>query len=93
MGGQALDVGSQPPMPEKARRLGLENARAILRRRHPGFDFIFEDIRDESVASSTPGQIGGPLAAPEHPGAAPHRIDVPATSLGGPHHDAVGEAA
>ena len=84
---------SQRPMPADARRSGLDVLRAVLRRRHPGYDVIIEVETDDRVHDTATREIRGTLPAPQHPDSTVHRIDVAATTLGGPHHDAVDEAA
>jgi hypothetical protein len=51
--------------PEQARRSGLEALRAVLRRRHPGFDVVFVEVeRDDGVDNAAAGEVVGCLPAP-----------------------------
>jgi len=82
------------PMPEYARRSGLEVLRRALRRHHPGFDVRFiEGERGDGGAVALTRQIGGSLAAPEDARAVAHRVDVAAATSGAPDHHRVDEPA
>jgi hypothetical protein len=80
-------------MTATARRSGLETLRAVLRRRNPGFDAVFEVERHDRVDDTATGKVGRSLAAPQDPGAAVDRIDVTAATARTLHEHDVDEAA
>ena len=96
--GRTLDVAAaapirgQRPMSASARESGLDAFRAVLRRRNPGFDVIFEDKGVDLVDHPAPGEVGGCFAAPQDSSAALDGIDVTAAAAGPAYERGVDEA-
>jgi hypothetical protein len=86
-------VSAPRAMSHEARRAGLEALRAVLRRRHPGFDVVFELEGDDRVHNSATGKIGGALSPPKDSGTTSDGIDVAAAAARGTNHHAVDEPA
>jgi hypothetical protein len=54
----------QPQMTLEARQSGLEALRAVLRRRHPGFDVVFNPTNESSPATKPDSRIHEKHEAP-----------------------------
>lgn len=60
----ASKASQQPPMTDEARRLGLGNARNVLRRYNPGYDFG-ELEGNDGVDHPAPRKVVRPFPAPQ----------------------------
>ncbi len=85
-------MSAQAPMPPSARRAGLDALAAVLRRRHPGLDVIFEVEAHDLVHDPTTRKIDRTLTTPQDTDTPLDRIDVAATATGAADHHAVEEA-
>lgn len=84
-------MSGQTSMPPSARRAGLDALRAVLRRRNPGLDVVFELEGDDRVDDPLTREIPRPLTTPEDAGPALDRVDVTPTPTRPANHDAVDE--
>ncbi len=85
-------MNTQAPMPSQARRSGLDAFRAVLRRRHPGLDVVFDLERDDRVHDPAAGEVGRPLTPPQDTGPLLDRVGVAPTTGAAPDEHAVDES-